>query len=126
MWCVRTGFDVNRSPQGAHLRVTGKALVEDPERTKDPVDFVQRLLAEKDKYDRCVMAKGVVFTGVACFVASPQTGSRGLSSLRQPCVKLLAWQLLQQARLFLLSLQMRVFHAAALQTSMCCVSLTNH
>jgi cullin 3 len=41
-----------RGAQGAHLRATGKALVEDPERTKDPVDFVQRLLAEKDKYDR--------------------------------------------------------------------------
>ena len=33
--------------QGAHLRATGKALVEDPERTKDPVDFVQRLLARR-------------------------------------------------------------------------------
>ena len=65
MWCVETGFNVNRSSQGAHLRVTGKALVEDPERTKDPVDFVQRLLAEKDKYDRCVMAKGFFFKGVA-------------------------------------------------------------
>ncbi len=44
--------------QGAHLRATGKALVEDPERTKDPVDFVQRLLAEKDKYDRRAPAPG--------------------------------------------------------------------
>ena len=69
---------MNRSSQGAHLRVTGKALVEDPERTKDPVDFVQRLLAEKDKYDRCVMAKGVFFKGVACLMASPLTGFRGL------------------------------------------------
>ena len=44
--------------QGAHLRATGKALVEDPERTKDPVDFVQRLLAEKDKYDRSAGLRG--------------------------------------------------------------------
>ena len=51
--------------QGAHLRATGKALVEDPERTKDPVDFVQRLLAEKDKYDRSAALRGVS-AGHAC------------------------------------------------------------
>lgn len=51
--------------QGAHLRATGKALVEDPERTKDPVDFVQRLLAEKDKYDRSAALRGH-FAGHAC------------------------------------------------------------
>ena len=32
--------------------------MEDPERTKDPVDFVQRLLAEKDKYDRSAALRG--------------------------------------------------------------------
>ena len=41
-----------RSTIGAHLRETGRQLVQDPERIKDPVDFVERLLAEKDKYDR--------------------------------------------------------------------------
>ena len=29
-------------------------FLQDPERTKDPVEFVQRLLAEKDKYDRII------------------------------------------------------------------------
>ena len=29
---------------GAHLREAGKAIVMDPERSKDPVEFVQRLL----------------------------------------------------------------------------------
>lgn len=38
---------------GDHLRETGRQLVLDPERTKDPVEFVERLLAEKEKYDRC-------------------------------------------------------------------------
>lgn len=37
-----------------HLRETGKQLVMDPERQKDPVDFVQRLLDEKDKYDQLI------------------------------------------------------------------------
>jgi cullin 3 len=35
----------------SHLRETGKQLVTDPERQRDPVEFVQRLLDEKDKYD---------------------------------------------------------------------------
>ncbi|KAI8012691.1 Cullin-3A [Camellia lanceoleosa] len=33
---------------------TGKQLVTDPERLKDPVDFVQRLLDVKDKHDRII------------------------------------------------------------------------
>lgn len=37
---------------GDYLRETGRQLVLDPECTKDPVEFVERLLAEKDKYDR--------------------------------------------------------------------------
>ncbi|URE05248.1 Cullin protein neddylation domain [Musa troglodytarum] len=40
----------------SHLRETGKQLVTDPERLKDPVDFVQRLLNEKDKYDKIIAA----------------------------------------------------------------------
>ncbi len=39
---------------GTFLRDTGKELVNDPEKTRDPVAFVQQLLAEKDKYDRLV------------------------------------------------------------------------
>ncbi|CAN1357293.1 CUL3A [Linum perenne] len=38
----------------SHLRETGKQLVTDPERLKDPVEFVQRLLDEKDKYDAII------------------------------------------------------------------------
>ncbi|KAK9837407.1 hypothetical protein WJX81_000098 [Elliptochloris bilobata] len=53
---VEGGSELLRASMGAHLRATGKALVEDPERTKDPIDFVQRLLAEKDKYDRLIAA----------------------------------------------------------------------
>lgn len=37
---------------GEYLKETGRAVVTDPERTKDPVEFVQLLLAEKNKYDR--------------------------------------------------------------------------
>ncbi|XP_058772434.1 cullin-3A-like isoform X2 [Vicia villosa] len=36
----------------SHMRESGKQLVTDPERLKDPVEFVQRLLDEKDKYDK--------------------------------------------------------------------------
>ncbi|KAI7979567.1 Cullin-3A [Camellia lanceoleosa] len=38
----------------SHIRDTGKQLVTDPERLKDPVDFVQRLLDVKDKHDRII------------------------------------------------------------------------
>lgn len=47
------GLDLMRTVLGEHLKETGRALISDPERTKDPVDFVHRLLHEKDKYDRC-------------------------------------------------------------------------
>lgn len=50
---VQGGHDLIRTILADHLRKTGRQLVEDPERNKDPVDFVQRLLAEKDKFDRC-------------------------------------------------------------------------
>ncbi|TKY69692.1 Cullin-3A protein [Spatholobus suberectus] len=38
----------------SHIRESGKQLVMDPERLKDPVEFVQRLLDEKDKYDKII------------------------------------------------------------------------
>ena len=53
---VEGGAELVRSTMGGHLRETGRQLVQDPERIKDPVDFVERLLAEKDKYDRCAWA----------------------------------------------------------------------
>ncbi len=48
------GLNMIRKIMGEHLKAAGSALVQDPESTKDPVDFVHRLLAMKDKYDRCV------------------------------------------------------------------------
>lgn len=48
------GLNMIRKIMGEHLKTAGSALVQDPESTKDPVDFVHRLLAMKDKYDRCV------------------------------------------------------------------------
>jgi cullin 3 len=38
----------------SHIRESGKELVTNPERLKDPVEFVQRLLDERDKYDNIV------------------------------------------------------------------------
>lgn len=51
---VPNGLFIVRDVMTSHLRNTGKELVTDPERLKDPVDFVQRLLDEKDKYDRII------------------------------------------------------------------------
>lgn len=51
---VEGALDLVRNMMGDHLRENGRALINDPERTKDPVDFVDKLLQEKDKYDRCV------------------------------------------------------------------------
>jgi cullin 3 len=49
---VEGGLDLIRDVVSSHLRETGRQLVTDPERLKEPVEFVQRLLDEKDKYDR--------------------------------------------------------------------------
>jgi len=38
----------------SYIRDYGKQLVTDPERLKNPVEFVQRLLDEKDKFDRII------------------------------------------------------------------------
>lgn len=43
-----------RSIMASHVKETGKTLVTDLERLKDPVDFVQRLINAKDKYDEIV------------------------------------------------------------------------
>jgi len=51
---VSTGLQTIRDLMTAHLRDTGRQLVLDPERLKDPVEFVQRLLDEKDKYDKII------------------------------------------------------------------------
>ncbi|KAF5180491.1 Cullin-3b [Thalictrum thalictroides] len=51
---VPDGLSSIRDVMTSHLRETGKQLVMDPERLKDPVDFVQRLLDKKDKYDNII------------------------------------------------------------------------
>ncbi|CAN1321589.1 CUL3A [Linum perenne] len=51
---VPNGLITIRDVMTSHLRETGKQLVTDPERLKDPVEFVQRLLDEKDKYDAII------------------------------------------------------------------------
>ncbi|PWZ44518.1 Cullin-3A [Zea mays] len=51
---VPDGLTAIRSVMMSHIKDTGKSLVTDPERLKDPVDFVQRLLNMKDKYDNVI------------------------------------------------------------------------
>ncbi|XP_077224374.1 cullin-3A-like [Tasmannia lanceolata] len=51
---VPDGLPTIKDVMTSHLRETGKQLVTDPERLKDPVDFVQRLLDEKDKHDKII------------------------------------------------------------------------
>ncbi|RVW82360.1 Cullin-3A [Vitis vinifera] len=51
---VPNGLSTIREVMTSHIRDTGKHLVTDPERLRDPVEFVQRLLDEKDKYDRII------------------------------------------------------------------------
>ncbi|KAL6192754.1 hypothetical protein ACLB2K_033840 [Fragaria x ananassa] len=51
---VCNGLSTIREVMTSHIRETGKQLVTDPERLKDPVEFVQRLLDEKDKYDSII------------------------------------------------------------------------
>lgn len=51
---VSGGLGLVRDVMTAHLRETGRQLVTDPEKLKDPVEFVQRLLDEKDKYDKVI------------------------------------------------------------------------
>ncbi|KAM7511343.1 hypothetical protein LguiB_010218 [Lonicera macranthoides] len=51
---VPNGLLLIRDAMTSHLRETCKQLVADPERLKDPVDFVQWLLDEKDKHDKII------------------------------------------------------------------------
>ncbi|GJY94263.1 cullin-3A-like protein isoform X1 [Tanacetum coccineum] len=44
----------DRDVMTSHIWKTGKQLVTDPERLKDPVGFVQCLLGEKDKHDKII------------------------------------------------------------------------
>lgn len=51
---VLNGITAIKDVMTCHIHETGKQLVADPERFKGPVDFVQRLLDEKDKYDNII------------------------------------------------------------------------
>lgn len=51
---VPDGLSTLRDVMTSHLRETGKQLVTDPDKLRDPVDFVQRLLNEKDKHDKII------------------------------------------------------------------------
>jgi len=52
---VDGGLELMRKTMGKFLRESGKALVTDQERCKDPVEFVHTLLGEKSKYDRIIL-----------------------------------------------------------------------
>ncbi|PWA94803.1 Cullin [Artemisia annua] len=51
---VPNGHVTIRDVMTSYLRETGKQLVTDPEKLKDPVEFVQCLLDKKDKYDEII------------------------------------------------------------------------
>ncbi|THU64265.1 hypothetical protein C4D60_Mb01t24650 [Musa balbisiana] len=51
---VTEGVSTIRDLMASHIRDTGKQLVTDPEGLKDPVEVVQHLLNEKDKYDKII------------------------------------------------------------------------
>ncbi|KAG8086869.1 hypothetical protein GUJ93_ZPchr0010g7500 [Zizania palustris] len=51
---VHDGHSTIKSVMTSHVKETGRNMVTDPERLKDPVYFVQKLLNEKDKYDSIV------------------------------------------------------------------------
>ncbi|KAE8663216.1 Cullin-3 [Hibiscus syriacus] len=51
---VPNGLSMIRDVMTSHLRETGKQLVTDAESSKDPVEFVQWLLDERDKYDKII------------------------------------------------------------------------
>ncbi|KAH7431373.1 hypothetical protein KP509_08G045100 [Ceratopteris richardii] len=51
---VSPGLALVRDVMTAHLRNMGKQLVTDPERLKDPLEYVRCLLNEKEKYDKII------------------------------------------------------------------------
>ena len=51
---VSSGLTIVKEVMTSFVRDTGKQLIMDPERLRDPVDFVQRLLDLKDKYDKVI------------------------------------------------------------------------
>ena len=67
LFCRVGGEVALRALASSHLRDVGKTLVMDPERMKDPVDFVQKLLELRDKYERLIMKS---FAGDKTFQAA--------------------------------------------------------
>jgi len=51
---VTSGLSQIREVMTSYIRDYGKQLVTDPERLKNPVEFVQRLLDEKDKFNMII------------------------------------------------------------------------
>ncbi|KAK1423075.1 hypothetical protein QVD17_18369 [Tagetes erecta] len=51
---VPNGLSTIQEVMTSYLRETGIQLVNDPEKLKDPVEFVQGLLNKKDKYDKII------------------------------------------------------------------------
>eukprot|EP00899_Mesostigma_viride_P019647 jgi/Mesvir1/27684/Mv07403-RA.1 len=51
---IPEGLSTMRSMMADYLKETGKELVTNPERSKDPVDYVQQLLAQKDKFHKII------------------------------------------------------------------------
>ncbi|KAL8137752.1 hypothetical protein V2J09_003753 [Rumex salicifolius] len=51
---VANGLSTIRDVMTSHIRDIGKHLVTDPEKVKDPVEFVQHLLNERDQYDNII------------------------------------------------------------------------
>ncbi|KAL6562526.1 Cullin-3A [Orobanche gracilis] len=51
---VPDGLSTIRDVMTAHVRDTGKHLVTDPEKSKNPLEFVDTLLGKRDKYDKII------------------------------------------------------------------------
>ncbi|KAL2552309.1 Cullin-3A [Forsythia ovata] len=51
---VPNGLTIIKDVMTSHIRETGKDLVTDPERLKDPVNFVQELLDKRDRLDKII------------------------------------------------------------------------
>ncbi|KAG6399901.1 hypothetical protein SASPL_141386 [Salvia splendens] len=51
---VSDGLSTIRDVMTSHIRDTGKQLVTDPEKSKNPVEFVETLLEKRDKYDKII------------------------------------------------------------------------
>ncbi|KAL1569813.1 Cullin-3A [Salvia divinorum] len=53
---VSDGLSTIRDVMTSHIRDTGKQLVTDPEKSKNPVEFVETLLEKRDKYDKIIIS----------------------------------------------------------------------